>query len=407
MFGKKGAIKKVSAITVVIGLLLALFAPWPVAAQGEIRILDSSVATEFPDSLTFKLSLESAVNITDIRLRYKMARESFADVTSEAYIDFTPSKKVAVSWTLEMLKIGGLPPGALIDYWWLVTDASGGRLTTEPSEVNFSDFRYPWLSLKASGITLYWYDGDQAFAEELMASAEKVLAKLREDTGATLVRPVELYIYANYNDLIGAMINPQEWTGGVAFSRYGIIIIGIAQDRLSWGKGAVAHELTHLVISQMTSNPYNDLPTWLDEGLAMYTEGVLGPEYVSYLNKAIANNSLISVRSLASPFSANSAQSYLSYAESFTVVDFLISKYGQEKMLELLLTFKGGSSYDDALKKVYGFDMDELNSLWQSYLTKTVPSPRAERVPQLASSLATNATLILVLILGIRRIRVH
>ncbi|MFH1638818.1 MAG: peptidase MA family metallohydrolase [Chloroflexota bacterium] len=374
--------KKVRGIAVAVLLLHALFVPAPVCAQDEIRILDSSVVAEFPLRLTFKLSAESAVNITDIRLCYQVVRESFADVTSEAFLSFTPGRRVDVSWTLEMLKIGGLPPGTVLDYWWLVMDADGrAHLATKPASVKFNDLRYPWQSLSANGITLYWYDGDRAFAEELMASAVDALARLKGDTGATLAKPVELYIYANSNDLRGSMINPQEWTGGVAFSRHGIITIGIAKNGLEWGKRAVAHELTHLVVHQVTANPYHDLPTWLDEGLAMHTEGPLGADFASYLNKAVTEGGLISVRSLASPFSAYSDRSYLSYAESFSIVDFLIGKYGQEKMLELLLAIREGNSYDGALQKVYGFDMDGLNTIWQNYIRQPARIPDAGGVP--------------------------
>jgi len=202
-----------------------------------------------------------------------------------------------------------------------------------------------------------------------MAAAQQALTKLGQDTGAELEKPVKLYIYADAQDLQGAMIYPQEWTGGVAFTRYGIIAIGIAPDNLSWGKRAIAHELAHLVIHQMTLNPYSGLPTWLDEGLAMYAEGPLVPLYKAYLDKAIAENSLISVRSLSSPFSAYAEESLPSYAQSYSLVEFLIGSYGQDKMLELLLTFKQGSSYDAALEKVYGFDMDGLDTLWQDYVS--------------------------------------
>jgi hypothetical protein len=119
----------------------------------------------------------------------------------------------------------------------------------------------------------------------------------------------------------------------------------------------------------MTLNPYNELPNWLDEGLAMHTEGPLEPEYLAFLNKAIAEGHLISVRSLSSPFSAYTGESVLSYAQSYSLADFLINGYGQSKMLELLNTFSKGSGYDAALKKVYGFDMDGLDALWRAKVT--------------------------------------
>jgi hypothetical protein len=146
----------------------------------------------------------------------------------------------------------------------------------------------------------------------------------------------------------------------------------------------------------MTLNPYNDLPTWLDEGLAMHTEGALGPEFTAYLNEAIAEGSLFSVRSLSSPFSAYAEQSILSYAQSYSLVDFLINNYGQPKMLELLLTFRQGSSYDGALEKVYGFDMDGLNTLWQDYITMPAQSIEEKgRHPALIGTSATLATALL------------
>ncbi len=389
--------KAIIVLVLIICLLLSILSPVLVQAQSGLAILDSSAQAEFPSSLSFNLSAQSDVNITEIRLRYTVDRAGFAQVTSEVYIEFAPATTVDVDWTWDMRKTGGLPPGAGVDYWWAVEDASGGRTETAPSRIQFDDNRYSWRSLTEGEVTIYWYEGNDSFAREIMLSAQQALARLAGDTGAELEKPVKLYIYANAQNLRGAMIYPQEWTGGVAFTRYGTIAIGIASDNIHWGKRAIAHELTHLVIHQMTLNPYNDLPTWLDEGLAMHTEEVLGLEYTAHLNKAIAEKSLISVRSLSSPFSAYAEQSYLSYAQSYSLVDFLISKYGQAQMLELLLTFRQGSSYDDALEKVYGFDMDGLDTLWQDYVTMPVAQTIEEkgRHPALIGTLPAPATALL------------
>jgi len=203
-----------------------------------------------------------------------------------------------------------------------------------------------------------------------MDATQQSLGRLSENTGAELKKPVSIYIYASTADLQGSMIFPQDWTGGVAFTQYSVIAIGIATDpgSLMWGKGAISHELTHLVVHQVTFNPYNGLPTWLDEGLAMYSEGALDLNFSDALFTAEENKTLISVRSLTSPFSAYSDQSILAYAESFEILSYLIGKYGRDKMLELLNIFGQGSGYDEALNGVYGFDMDGLNVLWQASL---------------------------------------
>ena len=323
-----------------------------------------SVEVEFPLNLHFKLSAESDADISDIRLYYTVEQESFAEVVSEVFIEFEPDTVAGVQWTWDMRRTGGLPPGTVIEYWWTVEDIDGDNISTAPVTLRFDDDRYSWRSLTEDAVTIYWYQGEQSFAEEIMSAARLALSRLAEDTGAHPKKAVSLYIYASSQDLLGAMIFPQEWTGGAAYTHYGVIVIGINTSNLSWGKRAIAHELTHLIVHQMVFNPYNAIPTWLNEGLSMYNEGELENTFTAYLEKAIREDNLISVRSLTSPFSAYASQSYLSYAQSYSLVDFLISNYGQAKMLELLNTFSRGSSYDGALEMVYGFDMKGLDNLW-------------------------------------------
>ena len=163
---------------------------------------------------------------------------------------------------------------------------------------------YNWKSLKEGKVTLYWYNGNDAFASELMDAVQQSLARTSQNTGAELEDPVKLYVYASSRDLMGALIFAQDWTGGVAFTEYNIIAIGIgtSSSSMNWGKGAIAHEISHLVVHQVTRNPYSGIPPWLDEGLAMNSEGSLDNQFSAALRNAEENGSLISVRSLSSPF---------------------------------------------------------------------------------------------------------
>ncbi len=121
-------IRKVIILALVVCLALAVLSPGLVQAQGGLTVLGSSSQVEFPMGLNFSLSARSDVSITDIRLYYEVDRMSYARVTSEAYLEFVPGTVVDVSWTLEMVRVGGLPPGSGIDYWWKVKDAAVMRL---------------------------------------------------------------------------------------------------------------------------------------------------------------------------------------------------------------------------------------------------------------------------------------
>jgi hypothetical protein len=292
------------------------------------------------------------------------------------------------------MRNASLPPSAVVHYWWIIENKSGNKLTTSVTTIRFTDNRYSWQNLSSGMLRLYYYESSQSVAQELLNAAEKALERLAADTGVHLEDPVDLYIYANSKDLQGSMIFPREWTGGVAFTQYSIIAIGIPPQNLDWGKNALAHELGHMVTHQITFSPYGaNLPTWLDEGLAMHAEGRLDVNLQSYLKKAIAQQKLISIRSLSSPFSAISEEAYLSYAESQSIVEFLIQNYGKDKMSSMLNLLKEGHSIDEALTDVYGVDQDGLDQLWHKSLIapaeQIAPSESILLYPSFIFSLAT------------------
>src|SRR4030042_7081110 len=177
--------KRIGLIALVFCLLLLILCPALAQAQGGLTILNSSAKAEFPLRLNFNLSARSSVNITDIRLDYTVDRASFAEVISEVVVEFKPNTTVDVSWALEMVKVGGLPTGSTLKYWWRVKDASGNKVESAPAQVRFDDLRYTWRSLTEGKVTIYWYQGDDSFARELMAAAQQTLAKLAADTGAS------------------------------------------------------------------------------------------------------------------------------------------------------------------------------------------------------------------------------
>jgi hypothetical protein len=388
-------IKRIALIT---SVLLLFLSPSLVAAEAGITVIASNVDVNFPSQAVFTLEAESHVDIVDVRLYYQVDKMNYAEVVSEGWADFTLASKIKANWVWDMGN-ASLPPGAEVTYWWMIEDADGNEVETSPEIMHFDDGRYTWQSLtgtvpQGGELTLFWYTGGDSFARELMDACEEGLARLIQDIGAYPERPIKIYIYASTSDLKGAMISSNEWSGGVAFTDFGIVAISISPSELDWGKRALAHELTHLVVRQVTFSPYGQLPLWLDEGLATYNEGELDPVLRSDLEEAILKDELISVRSLCSPFSAYSEKAYLSYAQSYSLVEYLLNNYGQDKMLDLLALLKQGNTYDEALTAVYGFDINGLDDRWRATLTShTVIASKAwQSHPALIAVLAALAT---------------
>ncbi|MBF8266407.1 MAG: hypothetical protein HW384_2271 [Dehalococcoidia bacterium] len=276
-----------------------------------------------------------------IQLRYKLDRLTcVSSVVSEAWPEFTPATKVDTSWVWQMKKTGGLPPGAKLEYSWLIEDAQGRRLETPPANLAFDDTRFPWQNIKDGLITLYWYEGDQNFAQRLLSAGQKALQRMATETGTRLDRPVRIYIY-----------NSSE-------------AVNLAS--VAWGETTVAHELTHVLTNQLTQSCYGGIPTWLSEGLSTYAEGELETSQQRRLQRAISDNSIFSVHTLSGPFPAQTDLALLSYAQSYSVVKFLIDKFGGAKIVAFQTAFKEGLTDDEALNKVYNLDTDKLDAQWRA-----------------------------------------
>jgi len=178
---------------------------------------------------------------------------------------------------------------------------------------------------------------------------------------------VQIFIYGDSEDMRQAVLYIQDWAGGVAFSEYNTILMGVPPDIAeSWGRSTIRHELAHLVIGQFgRSCVGGSRPTWLDEGLAVYAEGPVQEALLSDIEQAVRDNTFEPLRSLSGPFPAHGPEAGIAYSQSYSVVAYLLEMYGQEKMQELLLTLAEGAGYDEALEQVYGFNVDGLEVAWR------------------------------------------
>ncbi len=382
----------IRSISIILLLLVIYLTPASVSAAGDIRLLDTTTEMDFPNLLTFKAKVESSEPITRIRLRYEVDKKMYAPTFAEAWPQFQPAKNVETAWSWDMRK-GMLPPGARVTYWWVIEDAAGKKLTTPKNVITFDDTRYKWQKVSDQNINIYWYRGSSSFADNLLKAATDAKGRLERDTGVTLDKPVYIYIYASFSDLRSSIVDPDEWTGGVAYRGFTIISIGISPSNLEWGKKAVAHELGHLMTQQVTFSPYGETrPYWLDEGLAMHAEGEQNQADSDELKRLIEDGRIATLQSLCSPFPADPQEAYFAYAQSQSVIEYLIKTHGREKIHQLLVLLNDGLSLDDALTTVFGFDLNGLDEAWLEYMTA---APEGDTVTTKTAFRTTNPALIL------------
>ena len=341
-------------------------APIPIIAprQADFEMSVSNVSLQLPDSISFHLRGrgERPIQLVDVEFGSDVIFSCASSSYQSARIKLEGGKDVSVTKEWDMRRTGSIPPGAVVWWRWRVVDDIGQEFRSRRQEVIYNDERFDWQMHTSDNITFYWYAGGNGFGRRLADSVRDGLANLQLDS--ELSAPVKAFVYESAEDLRSAVLFSQAWTGGLAFTSRNILLITVDPAELDTHIPGMIHELAHLLVSELTFNCFGDLPTWLEEGLAMYAEGDLTDHQRISLEDAIASDDLISLRSLNSSFPADHSGAHLSYAQSWSLVNYLITVYGWPKMQRLLDVFAEGATYEQAIKKVYRIDLDGLQAAW-------------------------------------------
>jgi len=349
-----------------LALVVQPAAPVLASAAQPIKAANDKASLLFPNQITFSVELAGAATIKAITLEYSVDQLACGTVKARALPAFRPAQNVKAAWMWKMQDSGSLPPGAKIRWQWRVIDANGDQLLTEPREVTWLDDTHPWHTLTSQKVNLHWYRGNEAFARRMLGAAQAGLATVSQKLGLQPDGPIDLYLYADGDEMRQAVFYKPDWTGGVAYPKNNITIIGIAPADETWGKQAIAHEITHILVDRFGFSCLGSRPTWLDEGLAVLIEGGPTRAEQEQFQAALRDGDLIALSALDASFSKDDYTVSLAYTESYSVVNFLVTRYGREKLLNMIRLLRDGAATQPALQAVYGLDEIGLENAWRA-----------------------------------------
>lgn len=279
-----------------------------------------------------------------------------------------PGQQVQAQHILDT-QVYNMPPGIDLTYRWMIRDAAGNELETPPQALVYHDDRFPWQELTERGVTLYWYEGDAAFGNDLMQTATRTLDRLQQEIGAAVADPIKVYVYANIRDMRSVLPpNEVEWVGGFAQPGLGLVVVTIEPGNMVEAQRLIPHELSHQVLHQAVDNPYGGLPLWFDEGLAVYNQETPNRDFPLMVEAAARTDQLIPLEALAASFPADPERARLSYAQSYSMVAYIIDTYGTDKLQALVAAFRNATAVEEAIPQVLGLSIDELDAAWRTTL---------------------------------------
>jgi hypothetical protein len=202
-----------------------------------------------------------------------------------------------------------------------------------------------------------------------------------------------------------------ETSGTIALCKFNRLMV-TSPKALARGYGwldTLSHELIHLIISEKA---HNEVPIWLHEGLAKYSETLwrgdpglaLEAPSENILAAAVKKNELITFEQMHPSMAKLPSQrdTALAFAEVFTVIEWMhTQKVGggarqtggdvaADKLAayatsnQLLVELGGGADMDTALKSAVGKDLKRMQRVWKRYLKKRkfklVPGAEPEKL---------------------------
>jgi tetratricopeptide (TPR) repeat protein len=148
---------------------------------------------------------------------------------------------------------------------------------------------------------------------------------------------------------------------------------------VNW-QAVLYHEFCHVITLQMTKNK---MPRWLSEGISVYEEGQQNPSWGQRMTpkyrEMILGDELTPVSKLSGAFLDPKSEMHLQFAyyESSLVVEFLVQKYGVEKLKAILRDLGDGIEINEAIGKELN-GLNKLNELNSAKATGTDNSEKTE-----------------------------
>ncbi len=353
----------VSFLAVAVSFAIAAPPLSRLAGADGIEVKSQTAQNRFPDGVQFAVFATSSAEITSIRLRYRILPDG-ATVFGKPQCNTGTS--VNCSLSVGSSAAAFLVPGVDIIYSWQLEDAAGNKLETQEAKYTYQDDRFHWDSFSEGNVTVFFYSGSDQTNRSLLQAARETLDRMGSVLNAKVEFPVKVWIYATANDMRPAILsnrriapNPNNPTtlGEVVYSDTALV------SRDSLPLDIVRHEVTHIITRQATKGNLGDTPAWVDEGTSVYAQKQLLPDELSALDIAIKRNRPLSIFSLSSN-TLTQTDTSLFYAQSWSMVKYLIDTYGPQKYAQFIAAFKDNTT-DGALKKVYGFDQNGFENAWR------------------------------------------
>ena len=359
-------------------------------ASADIEVVTNTASNQFPDGIRFDFFFSTDVAVTDVRLRFRILPDG---VNATVRPNCTEGRVMNCQAIVGNVGATYMVPGAEIVYSWQVTDEAGERFQSEEAGIVYADTRFDWNSVSEGNLTVYYYFGNEDSARSVLNVATQTVDRFTQLLKTTIDFPVKVWVYETARDMQPAIASRRGQGDGGSIQTLGEV--GASDTALvsrdTEFLDIVRHELTHIVTRAATSSHLADIPVWVNEGLSTYSQNNLLPNEGAALATAIQRNSVLPITSLGVSARGTAGEVSLFYAQSGSIVAFMIESLGEDEFGDFVAAMKDDTT-TGALEGVYGLDLLGLENAWREAvglpevgLSPPTPSSQSQSVDPTAT----------------------
>jgi hypothetical protein len=270
-----------------------------------------------------------------------------------------------------------LTPNTRITYQWRAIVGDEVELSNEAT-ILYDDDRagLDWQTQTVGDATVHWYGDAEAqalrFGELTAGGVDRAEALL----GVELAGPVDIFVYDTQEEFFGALgPGAREWTGAAAFPALRTIFMWLQGGSASYLETAIVHEVTHVVFHDATDNPFHEPATWLNEGIAVWSETQDANDEAATVESEAGGDGLLAFEALTNQFPIDDRGGRLAYAEGASMIDLIIDRFGTDALADIAAAYRDGAGDAEALEAGTGMDADDLYADFYAAFGADEPQP--------------------------------
>ncbi|MCP4916329.1 MAG: hypothetical protein GY913_05355 [Proteobacteria bacterium] len=266
----------------------------------------------------------------------------------------------------------------LLWLWFAIAPASAAEWSTPDRIDPLLELEAPpappmrFVSLPGIYADVHGRPQDKAVMERLAAHAAESVPRIADQLGIGAGRTINLYLAddeAAFDQLQPG--TPPNWADGTAWPQRGLIYLKSPRIRSGTSKPleqVLDHEITHVLLGQAFGT--RPVPRWLQEGLAQWVAGEIGPDLPKRLaDGAWRNGGLHDLEELTRGFPRDPAEADLAYAESADLIAFVATEYGPEAIPTLVQEMASGRPVNAAFYAATGDLAVDVDQAWRARLS--------------------------------------